>query len=251
MTRFYTQLAPRTRPAGEVDRPALVLDRVRLTFPDGDARAVALDDVTVRVGQAEFVAVTGPSGSGKSSLLAVAGALIAPESGRVVVAGEDLAGLDAAGRDRLRLASIGFVFQQPNLLPSLTVLDQLMLVAHVRRSAAAPARERALRLLDRVGLAGMQARRPAALSGGERQRVSVARALMGDPALLLVDEPTSALDHDRGAAVVQLLREITDERSLATVMVTHDLQHLGRVDRTVTMADGRLHDQARTVDDRR
>ena len=218
----------------------LTLDTVRLTYPDGDRRLVALDDISLHVAPGEFIAVTGPSGSGKSSLLAVAGALITPDSGRVSLDGVDIGSLDARGRDRLRLDSIGFVFQQANLLASLTALDQLMLVADLRGADHGAARERAMSLLDRVGLAGKTHHRPARLSGGERQRVSVARALMGEPAVLLVDEPTSALDHERGAAIVALLREVTREQSLATVMVTHDLQHLHLVDRTIDMHDGQL-----------
>ncbi|MFF4888396.1 ABC transporter ATP-binding protein [Micromonospora chersina] len=219
---------------------SLTLDTVRLTYPDGDRRLLALDDVSLHVGAGQFVAVTGPSGSGKSSLLAVAGALIAPDSGRVVVKGVEVGGLDTRARDRLRLDSIGFVFQQPNLLPSLSALDQLLLVAELRGVDHGPARQRALGLLDQVGLAGKEHRRPAKLSGGERQRVNIARAVMGDPAVLLVDEPTSALDQERGTAIVTLLRDITREWSLATVMVTHDLQQLHLVDRDVQMLDGRL-----------
>lgn len=189
-----------------------------------------------------------PSGSGKSSLLAVAGALVTPESGHIEIAGTQVNALDAKARDRLRLDSIGFVFQQSNLLASLTVFDQLLLVANLRGSDRGAAHRRAVGLLDRVGLADKAQRRPARLSGGERQRVSVARTLMGEPALPLVDEPTSALDHDhdRGAAIVALLREVTREQSLATVMVTHDLQHLHLVDRTVAMHDGRLTEPTST-----
>jgi putative ABC transport system ATP-binding protein len=219
---------------------SLSLDTVRLTYPDGDGRLVALDDVTLHVAPGEFLAVTGPSGSGKSSLLAVAGALIRPESGQVEVAGHDLTHLGAKARDRVRLDAIGFVFQQPNLLPSLTALDQLLLVADLRGAGRPTARSRALGLLDRVGLADKAHRRPAHLSGGERQRVNVARALMGEPAVLLVDEPTSALDHQRGAAVVGLLRDVTREHRTATVMVTHDLTHLDLVHRSAELRDGRL-----------
>jgi putative ABC transport system ATP-binding protein len=223
---------------------SLALENVRLTYPDGDRRVVALDDICLRVQPGEFIAVTGPSGSGKSSLLAVAGALVPPESGRVEIAGFDVAGLGDRARDRLRLESIGFMFQQTNLLASLTALDQLLLVAHLRGVNNRASQRRAMDLLERVALADKAGRRPARLSGGERQRVAVARALMGDPALLLVDEPTSALDHERGAAIVELLREITAEQMLATIMVTHDLQHLHLVDRTVSMHDGRLSSRA-------
>ncbi|MFD7154151.1 ABC transporter ATP-binding protein [Kribbella sp. NPDC059898] len=218
----------------------LTLTDVRLTYPDGDRRLVALDAVDLRVAPGEFVAVTGPSGSGKSSLLAVAGALTTPEHGTVVLESTDVTALDQQGRDRLRRERIGFVFQQANLLASLTAVDQLLLVAHVAGTSRRTAETRARELLDRVGLGSKAGKRPQQLSGGERQRVGVARALMGDPALLLVDEPTSALDHDRGEAVVRLLRDITHEQQVATVMVTHDLQHLHLVDRTVTMDDGRL-----------
>lgn len=218
----------------------LTLSSIRLTYPDGDRRVVALDDVQLRVDAGEFVAVTGPSGSGKSSLLAVAGGLVRPDRGKVLVGGVDLTASDDRARDRRRLNDVGLVFQQSNLLPSLTAVDQLLLVAHLRGDDRTAARRRADDLLHRVGLEDKASRRPARLSGGERQRVGLARALMGRPQLLLVDEPTSALDHDRGAAVVQLLREVTAEQQLATVMVTHDLQHLHTVDRTVAMQDGRL-----------
>ncbi|MFE9201337.1 ABC transporter ATP-binding protein [Micromonospora sp. NPDC007230] len=218
----------------------LTLTDVRLTYPDGDRRLIALDAVDLRIAAGDLVAVTGPSGSGKSSLLAVAGALTSPESGTVRIEDTDVTSLDQQGRDRLRRERIGFVFQQANLLASLTALDQLLLVAHLSGGSRRSAEARARALLDRVGLGGKAHKRPHQLSGGERQRVGVARALMGAPALLLVDEPTSALDHDRGAVVVRLLRDITHEQQVATVLVTHDLQYLHLADRTVAMRDGRV-----------
>ncbi|MBN9608514.1 MAG: ABC transporter ATP-binding protein [Actinobacteria bacterium 69-20] len=226
---------------------SLTLESVNLTYPDGDSRLTALDDVSLHVSAGEFIAVTGPSGSGKSSLLAVAGTLIAPDSGRVEIAGVDAGPLSSAARDRLRLESIGFVFQQANLLASLTALDQLLLVADLSGDDKAAARTRASELLERVGLADKAHRRPARLSGGERQRVNVARALMGSPALLLVDEPTSALDRDRGEAIVTLLAEVTREQNLATLMVTHDLAHVHLTDRVVHVHDGRLVDAPEPV----
>ncbi|MFF5899216.1 ABC transporter ATP-binding protein [Streptomyces argenteolus] len=218
----------------------LTLTDVTLTYPDGDTRLTALDRVSLTVPAGTVTAVAGPSGSGKSSLLAVAATLVTPDRGRVVVAGTDTSGLGRADTAALRRAHIGIVFQQPHLLPSLTALEQLQVMAHLSHGSARAARGRAMDLLDAVGLADRSGSRPHQLSGGQRQRVNIARALMNEPAVLLVDEPTSALDHARGSAVLDLLVALTRERSTATVMVTHDRAHLDRVDRTVGMEDGRL-----------
>ncbi|MFJ9112053.1 ABC transporter ATP-binding protein [Streptomyces sp. NPDC102283] len=218
----------------------LTLTDVTLTYPDGEGRLTALDRVSLDVPPGTLTAVVGPSGSGKSSLLAAAATLVTPDSGEVVVAGAPVAGLGRAGRAALRREHIGIVFQQPNLLPSLTAAEQLQVMCHLSGGSARGARRRALELLDAVGLADRADRRPHQLSGGQRQRINIARALMNEPAVLLVDEPTSALDHERGAAVLDLLVTLTRERATATVLVTHDLAHLERMDRTVTMDDGRL-----------
>ncbi|MFE9840340.1 MULTISPECIES: ABC transporter ATP-binding protein [Streptomyces] len=218
----------------------LLVHDVTLTYPDGDDRLTALDAVGLEVPAGTLTAVIGPSGSGKSSLLAVAATLVTPDSGQVVVAGRDTGRLSAAEKSALRREEIGIVFQQPNLLASLTAAEQLQVMAHLRGRPSRQLRRRALELLDAVGLADKADKRPHQLSGGQRQRVNIARALMNEPAVLLVDEPTSALDHDRGAAVLDLLVTLTRERATATVLVTHDHAHLERMDRTVTMADGRL-----------
>ncbi|WEH36617.1 ABC transporter ATP-binding protein [Streptomyces sp. AM 4-1-1] len=225
----------------------LTLADVTLTYPDGDGRLTALDRVSLDVPEGSMTAVVGPSGSGKSSLLAVAATLVTPDEGRVVVAGTELAGLGPARKAALRRERIGIVFQQPNLLPSLTAAEQLQVMVRLAspsREEKRAARGRALELLDAVGLADKADRRPHQLSGGQRQRINIARALMNGPSVLLVDEPTSALDHERGAAVLDLLVTLTRERSTATVLVTHDRAHLDRADRTVTMADGRLTELA-------
>ncbi|WP_051813174.1 ABC transporter ATP-binding protein [Streptomyces sp. NRRL S-340] len=216
---------------------SLLLDDVTLTYPDGDGRLTALDRVSLEVPAGTVTAVVGPSGSGKSSLLAVAATLITPDSGRVRVAGTPTGRLTAAERAALRRRDIGIVFQQPNLLPSLTAGEQLEVMARLDgRRAAGRARE----LLAAVGLAGQAHRRPHQLSGGQRQRVNIARALMNEPSVLLVDEPTSALDHERGAAVLTLLTRLTRDRGTATVLVTHDRTHLATVDSVAEMRDGRL-----------
>jgi putative ABC transport system ATP-binding protein len=219
---------------------SLCLSDVTLTYPDGATRLTALDRVSLTVPAGSTTAVLGPSGSGKSSLLAVAAALIVPDSGRVVIAGTDTAGLGRAGLTALRSESIGIVFQQPKLIASLTAREQLQLMADLRGRSTRDARGRADRLLGAVGLSAQAERRPHQLSGGQRQRVSIARALMNDPVVLLVDEPTSALDHERGAAIIELLTGLTRERGIATVLVTHDRRHLDDTERVVEMDDGRL-----------
>lgn len=225
----------------------LLVHDVTLTYPDGDGRLTALDAVGLEVPAGTLTAVVGPSGSGKSSLLAVAATLVTPDAGRVVVAGQDVSALGAGEKSALRREKIGIVFQQPNLLASLTAAEQLQVMAHLSGRPARAVRRRALELLDAVGLADKADRRPHQLSGGQRQRINIARALMNEPAVLLVDEPTSALDHERGAAVLDLLVTLTRERSTATVLVTHDHAHLGRMDRTATMTDGRLTQGAEPV----
>ncbi|MFE3656348.1 ABC transporter ATP-binding protein [Streptomyces sp. NPDC059165] len=218
----------------------LLLDGITLTYPDGEGRLTALDSVALDVPPGSLTAVVGPSGSGKSSLLAVAATLVTPDAGRVVVAGTDATVLSRADRAVLRREHIGIVFQQPHLLPALTAVEQLLVMAHLSGRKPRRAADRARELLAAVGLAGQAHRRPHQLSGGQRQRVNIARALMNDPSVLLVDEPTSALDHERGAAVLDLLATLTRERSTATVLVTHDPSHPARADQVVTMADGRL-----------
>lgn len=224
---------------------SLLLSDVGLTYPDGEGRITALEAVSLRVEPGELLAVTGPSGSGKSSLLAVAATLQRPGSGRVRIGDVDTAGLAPAELTRMRLERVGIVFQQPNLISSLTAAEQLRVTEHMR--GLPPRHQAAEQLLAMVGLVGKQHRRPHQLSGGERQRVNIARALCGRPAVLLVDEPTAALDQQRGAQIVELLAEITRQLQVATVMVTHDTEYLDQVDSVVSMRDGRLEAAAGSV----
>ncbi|WP_338597276.1 ABC transporter ATP-binding protein [Saccharopolyspora sp. SCSIO 74807] len=219
---------------------SLHLSGITLTYPDGDGYITALDRVSLDVPSGTVTAVAGPSGSGKSSLLAVAATLITPDSGSVVIDGTAATGLGAAGRAALRRGRIGMIFQQPNLLDSLTAAEQIEVMAHLDGRSPRAARGHARELLDAVGLADHAHRRPHQLSGGQRQRVNIARALANDPAVLLVDEPTSALDHERGAAVIELLLELTHRTGAATVLVTHDRACLGEVDDLVEVVDGRV-----------
>ena len=219
---------------------ALNLVDVTLQYPDGDGTLKALDAVNVKLAPGEFLSLVGPSGSGKSSLLAVAATLVRPTAGLVVIDGIDAGGLSEADRTSLRRDRIGIIFQQPNLLPSLTALEQLVIGDHLRGKPARAAASRAAALLDLVGLAPAAGKRPHQLSGGQRQRVNIARALMGDPAVLLVDEPTAAHDRERSEAIVGLLRRVTDEFEVATVMVTHDTGFVPLTDTVASMRDGRL-----------
>lgn len=207
---------------------SLTLDHITLTYPDGESTVTAVDDVSFTAPAGRMTAIVGQSGSGKSSLLSVAAGLLAPTSGSVRADG-----------------SVGLIFQQANLLGSLTVREQLLITDHIRglRGRALRARTpRADELLARVGLAGFGQRRMGQLSGGQRQRVNIARALMGDPAVLLADEPTSALDSALAREIIDLLAGITRESGTATVVVTHDTTLLDAFDHVVEMRDGRLRE---------
>lgn len=191
-----------------------------VTFPDGDEVVTALDHVDFRVDKGEFVAVVGESGSGKSTLLTVAAGLLTPDSGT---------------QDTRK---VGLVFQSANLLGSLTAREQLLIIDHM--NGLRPRKDRADQLLARVGLKGFENRYPHQLSGGQRQRVNIARALMGEPEVLLADEPTSALDARLSCQIIELMRELSYELGIATVLVTHDRTQLAYVSRAVEMIDGQL-----------
>lgn len=224
---------------------SLTVTDVTLTFPDGAGRVTAVDHASLHVEPGEFAAVTGPSGSGKSSLLAVAGLLQTPDSGAVSIDGRVVSGLSRKDAAAVRLSSIGFCFQQSNLIDSLTAREQLEVVARLAGRKGVGVEKRISELLDAVDLSDAEKRRPAQLSGGQRQRVGLARALMNHPKVLLVDEPTSALDSERSAAVIKLIGDVTRSAGVATVMVTHDLPTLASVDAIYDMVDGVLTERKR------
>ncbi|PRZ02479.1 putative ABC transport system ATP-binding protein [Isoptericola sp. CG 20/1183] len=224
----------------------LHLEHITLVYPDGDSTLTAVDDVDLTVPAGTTTALLGPSGAGKSSLLAVAAGLTQPSRGTVTIGADVVFTPDTSVADstRVRLERIGMVFQSPQLLGSLTALEQLELHAHLRGKRPASVRERGMELLDAVGVADHAHKRPAQLSGGQRQRVAIARALVGRPEVLLVDEPTSALDHERGTQVVELITGLAREMAAATLLVSHDASTLATVDATVRMLDARLEESA-------
>lgn len=219
---------------------ALTITDATLVHGDGEETVAALDHVSLTVAPGEFVAVLGPSGSGKSSLLAVAGGLTTPTSGSVRIGDTELVGKSAKELSKLRRELIGFVFQSSNLVPALTSLDQLRLPTTFGKFADT---RDPMELLEQVGMTHRADRRPHQLSGGERQRIGIARALMVRPQVLLVDEPTAALDRKRAQEVVALLAEETRQHGVATIMVTHDHDVIGHCDRVHEMVDGRLTEQ--------
>jgi putative ABC transport system ATP-binding protein len=201
----------------------------------------ALRNVSLDVAEGEFVAVMGPSGSGKSTLLTLAGGLDTPTSGRVAVAGADLGALGAAARAALRRRAIGYVFQDLNLIPALTAVENVMLPRELDGARARRARREAIRALAAVGAGDLAERFPDELSGGQQQRVAIARALVGDRRLLLADEPTGALDSHAGEEIMRALRARCDEGA-ACLMVTHESRHAAWADRVVFLRDGRVVD---------
>ena len=224
------------------DDPAVVLLARDLTrvYGEGGAAVRALDGASIEVHRGEIVAIMGPSGSGKSTMLHLLGALETPTSGEISLDGERYDGLDDAGLTRVRRDRIGFVFQFFNLLPSLTAEENVLLPALIAGDRGEAARNRVRELLDRVGLAARAEHLPAEMSGGEQQRVSIARALLRDPELVLADEPTGNLDSRSSAEVLELLREVSESEKQTVVMVTHDPGAAAIADRVVFLRDGKV-----------
>ena len=216
--------------------PILVARDLVKTYDQGRVRA--LDGLDLEVHAGEFVSVIGPSGSGKSTLLHMLGALDRPDSGQVLLDGQDLA--QVRRLDRIRARSLGFIFQLHNLLPSLTALENVELPLRALGLGRRERADRARALLDAVDLPDRTGHRPAELSGGQRQRVAVARALVNDPKVILADEPTGDLDQAAGRRVMDLLWRLREERGLTIVLVTHDLESAARAQRTIRILDGKV-----------
>ncbi|MEZ5066389.1 MAG: ABC transporter ATP-binding protein [bacterium] len=224
---------------------AVSFERVERVYGAGPSATRALGPLDLELAVGEFVAIMGPSGSGKSTLLSLAGALDRPTSGRVALRGVDLATRTPGELATLRRRSLGYVFQDLNLLPGLTARENVSLPRELDGVSMAVARREALEALEAVGLRHLADRFPEDLSGGERQRVAVARAFVGARELVLADEPTGALDSVAGERVMRLLRERCDASGCTVVLVTHDATHAGWADRVLFLRDGLLASETR------
>ena len=222
----------------------LHVSNLNLTVADGSTSRTLLNNITFDVQPGEVVGITGPSGSGKSTLLAVLGCLQSADSGTATLGDIDL--LNPQNRAALRRNHLGIVFQQPNLLPSLTVLDQLLLSPRLgrilppSRSARTQHKDKALSLLNSIGLGDLAKRKVSELSGGQQARVNLARALMNSPKLLLVDEPTAALDQHSASEVTELIVSMAHQYNAPTLFVSHDMDAVNTLDRSIELVDGHL-----------
>ena len=221
---------------------ALELHQVSKVYGSGPNEVHALTTVDLAVDRGELVAIMGPSGSGKSTLLTIAGSLEEPTSGQVLVDGVDLATVSRSDRAKMRRRAIGYVFQDFNLLPGLTAIENVTLPLELDGTRSKAAKAAALEALEELDVAERAHRFPDELSGGERQRVAIARAIVGERGLLLADEPTGALDSVNGEGVMRLLRAAT-QRGVAGVVVTHEAQLASWADRVVFLRDGHVVDQ--------
>jgi lipoprotein-releasing system ATP-binding protein len=223
-----------------MSEPVLALAGVRRVFRQGGIELAVLNGIDLALQPGELVALVGPSGAGKSTLLHLAGLLERPTSGEVRIAGEECGGLSDERRTQLRRATLGFVYQFHHLLPEFSALENVMIPQMIAGVARGMARDKAAGLLRQVGLGERLGHRPARLSGGEQQRVAIVRALANDPKVLLADEPTGNLDHATAESVMLTLIDVTRATGLAALIATHNLDLARRLDRIVTLEDGKL-----------
>lgn len=216
------------------------MKNISKNYQDGEQVIEVLKNVSLEVAQGEFVAIVGPSGAGKSTFLSIAGALLSPTEGEIAIGGTTLNNMSEKALTKVRLDKVGFIFQGANLIPYLSVRDQLLVIAELSGEKGSAAKERADKLLQELGLTARQNNYPESLSGGEKQRVTIARALMNDPDIILADEPTASLDANRGHKVVQMIADEVKRKNKAAIMVTHDERVLDLVDRVIRIEDGYL-----------
>ena len=223
--------------------PDIIIDNLSKHYRQGKTEVRALDGVNLRIRQGEFVAIAGRSGSGKTTLLDVIGLLLSPTSGAMWFGDVAITSLSDGARSRLRSEQEGFVFQEYNLLPTLTLWQNVLLpLRYVRNGGAAAGKRRASALLEEVGLSARLRHRPTELSGGEQQRAAIARALVNHPSIVLADEPTGAVDSQTATDLVALMRRINKHEGVTFVIVTHDQGVAAAADRVVRLSDGRVVD---------
>jgi len=221
-------------------KAAIIVRDVTKTYAEGGASVAALSGVDLEIHSGEIVMLVGPSGSGKTTLLSIMGCILQASSGSIRIAGQEVGHLRENELPRVRLDHIGFVFQGFNLFPTLTAGENIELMLDLKGVRGPQAHKLAYELLDRVGLAGKFDVVPANLSGGQKQRVAVARALAGDPKIILADEPTAALDSHTGRTIMEMMRDLAHERGRAVLIVTHDPRVLEFADRTIRIEDGMI-----------
>ena len=219
---------------------ALETEAVVKNYPSESGTIHAVDEVSLQVKPGEFVALVGPSGSGKTTMLSILAALLQPTSGKILLDGQDLAGMNDIERVTLRREKIGFTFQTNNLVPYLSAVENVELMLRLNNKLDKAGRLRARELLARLGLAERLNNLPGQMSGGQQQRVAIARALIHNPSLVLADEPTASLDTERAFQVVETFAGLIHEQNRAGIMVTHDLRMCEFVDRVLQMQDGKL-----------
>ncbi|MFO1297547.1 MAG: ABC transporter ATP-binding protein [Rubrivivax sp.] len=237
----------RTPSRAAASAPLLALRGVHKTYRLGEHVVRALSGVDLELVRGEMLALTGPSGSGKSTLLNIAGLIDGADAGEVRLQGEPVHALGADAATLLRRDAIGFVFQGFNLVPVMTVAENVDYPLFLAGVAGAERRERVAAMLEAVGLAAHARHRPDALSGGQRQRVAIARALVKRPLLVIADEPTASLDSHTAAQVLDLMREQGHASGAAFLIATHDARALARCDRSIALVDGRIADEGRTA----
>jgi putative ABC transport system ATP-binding protein len=221
-------------------QPAIEVRQLTKTYAEGNTGTVALRGVDLEVHAGELLMLMGPSGSGKTTLLSIMGCILTASSGSVRIAGQEITQLGEKRLPAIRLEYIGFVFQGFNLFPTLTAGENVELMLDLKGVAAKSAKKHAAELLDQVGLADKYSSFPADLSGGQKQRIAIARALAGDPRIILADEPTSALDSHTGQNVMERMSELAHRYHRAVVIVTHDSRVVGFADRIVEIEDGAI-----------
>ncbi len=230
---------------GKTDEAAVRTEGLWKIYPQEPAPVEAVRGLSFAVQRGDFVAMAGPSGSGKTTVLNLLGGLTSPTRGRVWVAGRDLTQMSSHELAHLRLEHVGFVFQAYNLLPVLSALENAEFTLLLRGVDAAERRQRVGALFREIGLEGLEDRRPGKLSGGQQQRVAVARAVVGEPALVLADEPTANLDSATGDALLRVMERLNHERGVTFIFSTHDPRVMERAHRLIHLVDGRIESDAR------